>query len=474
MPKKNPNHQLRKLMEQASLGNSALASEVNRLGSRLGIELRYDRSSVSHWLAGSMPRTPVIPLIVNALSAKLGKSLTPVDAGFTRPDEADQEVGHDLCGDPLTGLERLAEACLDHRSRAQVHRTAYRTADFSWDGLAEQGNVLLVPPVTGKRLKAFTTAQIQAAEETTALLGNMDDLFGGGHACRATTAYLAGDILEMLSRTGQGGNRPRLVHCAARLAQRLGIKHVDRHEHGLAQSYYLVALRISTAARSYGFALQILGDLANQATMLGHPQYALKVVANAKKLAGESITQPPGMALLLQAQEAVAYAELGRAGKALGLLDEISFLRRSRTGERSDPVSAYGAAVLDFRTSQAYVKVHDLPLATESLLRCLRDLPSGQRRARILTTAMLAECQLNGGRNEAAFYYWNRFLDEYQFLHSSRAESALRGMIAHLRRMGRTSAVGQLLSRCEPYELDGCLPSPDLPGRSAGGSIPAP
>lgn len=465
MSERVPNHLLRRLMEQALLGNSALALEVNRLGSLVGIELRYDRSAVSHWLAGVMPRAPVVPLIVNALSIKLGKSLTTADAGFARPDEADQQVIHDLCGDPLTGLERLAEGCLDHRSRTRLHRTPYRTADFSWDGLSWDGNVLLVPQAAGKLPRVFMTAQIQAVEETTAVLGNLDDLFGGGHACRATTAYLLNDILKMLSCAGLGGNRLRLVRCAVRLAQRLGIKHVDRHEHGLGQGYYLAALRVSVAARDHGLALQILCDLANQATMLGHPEYALKVVAAAKKLAGESGTQPPGMRLLLLAQEAVAHAELGSAGQALRLLDEISFVRCSGAGGRSDPMCAYSAAVLAFRMSQVYVKLHDLPLATESLLRCLRELPSGQRRARILTTAVLAQCQLAAGRNRSAYYYWNRFLDEYQFLYSGRAESALREMIAQLGRMRRTSAVDQLLSRCESYGMTACLTSPSHPER---------
>ena len=473
MSERTPNHLLRKLMEQASLGNSALASEVNRLGSRAGIELRYDRSAVSHWLAGSMPRASVVPLIVNALSTELGKSLTLVDAGFARPDEADQLVLHALCGeDPLAGLERLAEADLDHRSRAQLHRVPYRTGDVSWIGLAEDANVPLVSQVTGKLPRIFTKAQIQAVEETTTVLGNLDDLFGGGHACEATTAYLRDDILEMLSATGQGGNRSRLVHCAVRLAQRLGIKHVDRHRHGLGQSYYLAALRVSIAARDHGLAAQILCDLANQATMLDRPRDALEIVAAANKLAGESITQPLGMKLLLRAQEAVAYAELGHAEKALRLLDEIIFLRRSGTGERSEPVCAYSAAVLAFRMSQVYVKLQDLPLASESLLRCLRDLPSGQRRARILTAAVLGECQMAAGRNRSAYYYWNRFLDEYQFLYSSRAESALRGMITHLRKMRRTSAVDQLLSRCESYGISACVTSPDHPERPERGPIP--
>jgi hypothetical protein len=54
MPKRAANTQLTALLHQPP-GAQALASAVNIAGAENGVVLRYDRTSVAHWLSGSRP-----------------------------------------------------------------------------------------------------------------------------------------------------------------------------------------------------------------------------------------------------------------------------------------------------------------------------------------------------------------------------------------------------------------------------------
>lgn len=53
---RTPNEALAGLIREGGIGNSQLARAMNRAGAELGVTLQYDKSSVSHWLAGSMPK----------------------------------------------------------------------------------------------------------------------------------------------------------------------------------------------------------------------------------------------------------------------------------------------------------------------------------------------------------------------------------------------------------------------------------
>ncbi len=473
MPERTANHLLRKLMEQAGLGNSALAREVNQLGAQAGIELRYDRSTVSHWLAGSRPRASAIPLIVDALSGKLGKFLSPADVGFSRPTREDPPVIYDLDGDPLVALQVLTNADLDVQCRLQLQGAPYRTSGIAWSQFTADVDVLGSPQIPRIRSRIATDGQVWAIEKAVSVLCDLDELLGGGHAYQATTAYLRNDVLEALSGTGRSGRGQPVIGCAARSAQRIGIKNVDCHVHGLGQSYHLAALRVSMTTRDHELTVQILCDLANQATMLDYPDCALDFVTAAERLGYPSVSRSSDVSLLLQAQAAVVYAGLGDRDKALRLLDEIDVLRNSGTRETCGSACSYSAAVLAFRISQVHVKLNSMPLAVESLIHCLRALPPGRRRARTLATAVMAEAQMAIGRSKSAYFYWNRFLDQYQYIDSRRTESALRVMTGWLETVRNEPAAGQLLRRCEEYLTTTPTMPPDLPEHTEGDTASA-
>ncbi|MDG4862527.1 hypothetical protein P8605_30765, partial [Streptomyces sp. T-3] len=89
MPHRSPNTALAALLAEARWSAGDLARTVNAEGARSGVDLRYDRTAVAHWLQGSRPRAPVPELVARVLGQHLGRPIRPVDAGLA---EAAQEL----------------------------------------------------------------------------------------------------------------------------------------------------------------------------------------------------------------------------------------------------------------------------------------------------------------------------------------------------------------------------------------------
>ncbi|MFI0859785.1 hypothetical protein ACH4RA_05810 [Streptomyces smyrnaeus] len=79
---RTPNRALRALLEETEWTQAAFARALARLGAEVGIHLRYDRTSVAHWLRGSRPDPRVQHLMAEALSRRLGRRITVADLGM--------------------------------------------------------------------------------------------------------------------------------------------------------------------------------------------------------------------------------------------------------------------------------------------------------------------------------------------------------------------------------------------------------
>ncbi|MGP4115458.1 hypothetical protein ACTWP5_31745, partial [Streptomyces sp. 4N509B] len=106
MTPRSDNRRLRELLHEAGWTQEALARAVNALGEEIGAHLRYDRTAVAHWLAGTRPRPPVPQLAAEALTRRLGRVVTVAAAGFAAPaGESGHEAGADEeRADPLRGF----------------------------------------------------------------------------------------------------------------------------------------------------------------------------------------------------------------------------------------------------------------------------------------------------------------------------------------------------------------------------------
>ncbi|MEU5834644.1 hypothetical protein ABZ820_13365 [Streptomyces diacarni] len=94
---RTPNGALRALLEETEWTQAAFARALARLGAEVGVHLRYDRTSVAHWLRGSRPDPRVQHLMAEALSRRLGRRVTVAELGM-RPGGAGARGGRAAAG----------------------------------------------------------------------------------------------------------------------------------------------------------------------------------------------------------------------------------------------------------------------------------------------------------------------------------------------------------------------------------------
>src|SRR5436190_726891 len=95
-PRRQPNHQLASLIAEAGFSNAGLARRVDQLGTEHGLDLRYDKTSVTRWLRGQQPRGTTPALIAEVFTRRLGRRLSA------------QDLGLEACAPVYAGLEFAA------------------------------------------------------------------------------------------------------------------------------------------------------------------------------------------------------------------------------------------------------------------------------------------------------------------------------------------------------------------------------
>lgn len=453
----SPNRQLRQLLAQASWTGQDLATAVNGIGRETSLALRYDRSAVAHWLAGTQPRASAAPLIAEALSRRLGRTITQEHLGFapppgaapsrsTVPGAAEQPRTQDA-EEPVTALIRLAQAQTDpdQRRRQVLVGLGYSLTALAVPGFdprpvpdARQG-----AQVPGPRTDKVTLFEVEAAEALAVHFRAGDTAFGGGHGRRALAAYLSSDLAPRLRRPASPAVRSRLLAAVGQLAYLCAFMCFDDELHGHAQRYYRVALRLSQENRdALNYAVALRG-MSVQARALGHHHQAVELAAAAAATAPDQ----PLQQAFVHGQLAVAAAADRDRYRALAAISTAErFLDRAE-GPQVRLTGAYHRSSLLYQQATVRGLLGDRAGAVGALQESLRRRPTAERRSRAVLLAELAELQLHEGRLDQAVATWNQFLDEYQALASARLDTALAALRARVRPHGRNPAARALLER---------------------------
>ncbi|WP_228836237.1 hypothetical protein [Nocardia brasiliensis] len=100
----------------------------------------------------------------------------------------------------------------------------------------------------------------------------MDIFQGGGSGRLVLAAYMNEHVYPLLRRTHTEEVRRALCGAAAEQTYLLGWMAFDNGEHGTAQRYLIQALRLAEESKDTALGAHVLAGLADQATLLGHPQ----------------------------------------------------------------------------------------------------------------------------------------------------------------------------------------------------------
>lgn len=352
---RTPNRQLAALIAEAGFSNAGLARRVDQLGLEHGLDLRYDKTSVTRWLRGQQPRGTTPALIAEVFTRRLGRRLTA------------QDLGLDACAPVYAGLEFAAspeEAVdivsglwrKDSGSHAELRKIAFTAAGLvvpsrDWligradDRVARSEPAPRVPaqggPLSSPRPAApaprpahvpprprgqadrgiphkVTGGDIAALRSVCDLFRALDHQYGGGHARQALVRYLEHECEPMLRGVYGEQTGRRLFAAAADLTRLVGWTSYDIAAHGLAQRYFVQALRLAQVAGDRAYGSYVLITMSRQAVYLGHGREAVQLARVAQQ--GVGTGAPPVVQALLHAVEARAHGVLGEVRACTGAL----------------------------------------------------------------------------------------------------------------------------------------------------------
>ncbi|MFD4377744.1 regulator [Streptomyces sp. NPDC058486] len=442
-PQRVPNRQLAALIAEAGFSNAGLARRVDQLGLEHGLDLRYDKTSVTRWLRGQQPRGTTPALIAEVFTRRLGRRLTA------------QDLGLDACAPVYAGLEFAAtpeEAVdivsglwrKDSGSHAELRKIAFTPAGLvvpsrDWligraDERVARGEPAPAPAVrpagpvlpvrqslTDPRVppqgrfsvprqrgtergpgQRVTGGDIAALRSVGDLFRTLDHAYGGGHARQALVRYLEHEAEPMLRGTYGEATGRRLFAAAADLTRLAGWTSYDIAAHGLAQRYFVQALRLAQAAGDRAYGSYVLLTMSCQAVYLGHGREAVQLARVAQQGVGPAA--PPVVQAMLHAVEARGHAVLSEAGAcSAALVRAERALESARPGDEVPYwARAFDEAQLADELGHCHRDLQQYRPAAQHAERALQLRAPGYARSRLFCRVVLATARLALGELDQA------------------------------------------------------------------------
>ncbi|MFF4604727.1 hypothetical protein ACFY12_18600 [Streptomyces sp. NPDC001339] len=437
-----PNRVLAALLAEADWSAGELARAVNALGTAQGMRLRYDRTSVAHWLRGSRPRGPVAELVARALGRRLGRPLTPADTGLGEPGESTDAVAAVLLSDdPVRRLTTLCRADADPTRRARLARSVVSAPPPVLSRWETPPPAIPHSPGTGRPTSLTDAARLETMASYSAVMG---EKYGGAHGRPALALYLSEEVMPLIVAPAPPPVRRALLTGAAHLTLLLAAKTSDVGHAALAQHYYTVALGLAHAAGDRGSYAITLRCLSTQALRLGEPRQALALGEAALAVAGSAV--PPATRAFLHAGRAVALAGSGRNRQCAHDLVAAEHHLARATGP-DGPFTSYPQTALRYQRAEALARLGDHRGAVAELRHSLAVRPVTHHKAHALLHARLAHALLAGNEVEAAVDHCFHALRHCQQLATGSVHGVLPRLVQRLAPYERTPRVREFRER---------------------------
>ncbi|MCX5396591.1 regulator [Streptomyces sp. NBC_00102] len=530
-----PNRRLAALIAEAGFSHAGLARRVDQLGLEHGLDLRYDKTSVTRWLRGQQPRGTTPALIAEVFTRRLGRRLTA------------QDLGLDACAPVYAGLEFAATPAeavdivsglwrKDSGNQADLRKIAFTPAGLvvpSRDWLIGQADESVsrgdlpapaaggagtqgpgresarpgaVPgpshdprsgirtaagppgpagpaapgpgatgagPWTGGRRPApahgaggapggstgtgpagtprpavprqrqtergpgqrVGNGDVAALRSVGELFRSLDHAYGGGHARQALIRYLEHETEPMLRGSYTETTGRRLFAAAADLTRLAGWTSYDIAAHGLAQRYFVQALRLAQAAGDRAYGAYVLITMSRQAVYLGHGREAVQLARVAQQGVGSAA--PSAVQALLHAVEARGHGVLGDARAcAVSLARAERALEAACTGDEAPHWARhFDEAQLADELAHCHRDLQQYRAAALHAERSLQLRAPAYARSRLFCRVVLASARLGLGE-----------LDQACLLGAEAAQQA-----RDMRSVRATEYVREFERKLEPY-----------------------
>ncbi|NNN33151.1 sporulation protein [Streptomyces sp. S3(2020)] len=416
---REPNAQLAAVMDEAQVSNKGLAKRMKDTAAQRGVNLGTTHVSVQRWRdgAGIQPQTAAI--MADALSAKLGRRITPGDLGFFdhTHQTASQPVGYPgTVPDVLSMLESLADQSADAPApdRLAIADGDLSAAVLSWM-IARPDGIQADRPSNQR----VGMRDVRAIKDAAGMFMQLDFKYGGGHGHKALRHYFRHEVLPLLDASYSEKVGTALFGAAAEVSQLLAWTAYDTGNHQLAHRYLTSTLRLSQVVDDRMFGARILGNLSHQANYLGNHAQAIQLARAAVEGAKGRAT-PRAMALN-SAMEARALANAGdriAAGRAMNEAER--HFQHADTAEDPAWLAYFDPAELMGEFCHCFRDLRMRREAVEQAQRAVDTTDPKYARTLGFCRMVLAQSQLLNGELEAAVTTASLAVDGGDTLQSTR------------------------------------------------------
>lgn len=426
---RQPNERLQALIQEAGCSNAGLARRVNMCGAEHGLDLRYDKTSVARWLRGQQPRGRAPGIIAEALGRKLGRTVTIDEIGMANGKNLASGVGLQFSPTVLGAIEQVCELW-----RSDVGRRDFLSgSSVAASALVEPSRDWLIsspdPQVgrtAGPRVGLSDVAAVKAMTEA---LTQLDHQFGSGHVRPVVVHYLNSVVSGLLAGSYREAVGRELFAAVARLTELAGYMAVDTGQPGLAQRYYIQALRLAQAAGDRGYGGYVLAaSMSHLAAQLGNPREIAQLARAAQEGTRGRVT--PRAEAMFYAAEARGHALLGDvratqvvAGRAVDAMDRAS----GEAGSGDDPVwiRHFDHAYLADEMAHCHRDLGQADAAARSAQESLDGHPETRARRRAIGLVLLATAQVQRREVEQACHTGLKAVELLGTLRSNRGAEYL-------------------------------------------------
>jgi hypothetical protein len=438
------NGQLAAVIERTGWSHAQVARAFVRVALEAGAQqyAGVGRSHVSHWVGGHKPSGEAPTILCETLSRALGAVVTLDEIGLGG-NAASFPCGPDWHADTLVDLADLGRAVLDTRRRRVLGAAAYSVAALAvpagpwWTAMADRSRARRH---AGAGLVG--RGDVEAVRDMVSMFSRADQRRGGGHARTAVVQYLTTDVAGYLhGRYRDETVRRQMFSAAGELAYLAGWMAFDNAEHGSAQHYFTVAVKLAAEADDPPMAGHVLRAMAHQAIDLGHIQQARRLGEASMNGRRYSHAAPRERALLgvVYARSLAVTGERGAAAAAL-VRAEDDLAAAAPGDEEPGRAFFFGEASLAHETACALRDTGDLDGALREFRRSVRTRKAATfTRTHAVTLGYLGAMHARKGSIEDACAAWTTALDLMDGVRSGRTRQVardIRSVLSPFRRRG--------------------------------------
>lgn len=336
-----------------------------------------------------------------------------------------------VCGpsmDRITAAMALGRNDVDRRS---FLRKAVYSAALSATALTTEPEVLRLGAADGSRV--IGTGDITALRTMIDAFQRIDEHSGGGIGRTAVGEFLATDVAALLrSRYASADVRAQAFSAAAELAYLAGFKAHDAGMDGLAQRYYLAALRLAEESGIAGHDGWVCRVLALQGTDLGQRRHSTALAEDAIRRTQGKVSA--ATAALFTVALARCQAESGNSTAAQAAL-RLTEARTSTAREQLPDWCAWwcgDGATVNNQTAKTLRALGDHKAAARhhAYATSMWD-PTVHRRVYALTTADAGLAHWRAGDESSAAAAWQTAIPLLLDIDSGRTRTALARIQRH-------------------------------------------